>query len=72
MERKIVRTAIPQLVGNSHRYITDKGEISLLYPCRATMNTYEIYCIDCTLFEDIERYDTLEEAEERINQLIES
>ena len=42
----------------------------MLTPCRATMNLYEIFCIEGDLFEDIERYDTLEEVEERINELL--
>ena len=58
------------LVGPSHRYKTAKGEISCVHPCRFTMNQYEIYCLEGDLFEDIERYGTLDEAEERINALL--
>lgn len=58
------------LLGNSHRYKTDKGEISCVHPCMATMDRYEIYCIEGELFGDIERYDTLEEAETRISELL--
>lgn len=60
----------PNLVGDSHRYKTDKGEISLLHPCMSTFEQYEIYCIEGALFADIERYETLEEAETRINELL--
>ena len=60
----------PNLLGNSHRYKTNKGEISCVHPCMVTMEMYEIYCIEGDLFEDIERFDTLEEAEERINELL--
>lgn len=63
---------IPNLVGDSHRYKNDRGEISLLHPCYASMELYEIFCINGYLFEDIERYDTLEEAEERIHSLLNS
>jgi hypothetical protein len=75
MERYIKNTeckpeGFPNLLGNSHRYKTDKGEISCVHPCDATMNQYEIYCISGDLFDDIERYDSLEEAEERIIQLL--
>jgi len=55
-------------LGNSHRYKSHKGEVSLLHPCFATMNMYEIYCPE--LFEDVERYDTLEDVEARIGELL--
>jgi len=71
MEKSILNTGIDGLLSDSNRYKTDKGEISLLTPCRATFNTFEIYCIEGGLFEDIERYNTLQEAEERINFLLE-
>lgn len=77
MEKYIEQSAFPEelggsaQLGNSHRYKTEKGEISLLHPCRVTFGSYEIYCIDGDLFEDIERYDTLKEAEARIYQLLE-
>ena len=35
-----------------------------------TFNSYEIYCISGQLFDDIERYHTLEQAENRINELL--
>ena len=55
---------------DSHRYKNDKGEISLIYPSWVSMDLYEIYCIEGDLFEDIERFDTLEEAEARISELL--
>lgn len=75
MEKNIIKSAIstdsiPNLLSDSHRYKTDNGEISLLYPCYATMNLYEIYCCEGNLFDDIERFDTLEEAEQRIGELL--
>jgi len=68
--RRIVQRniSISELIGESHRYKSTKGEISLLHPCYATMNMYEIYCPE--LFEDVERYDTFEEVEERIRELL--
>lgn len=72
VENRLSTKSIPNLVGDSHRYKNDKGEISLLHPCYASMELYEIFCIEGDLFEDIERYDTLEEAEERINSLLSS
>lgn len=59
-----------KLLSNSIRYKNVVGEISLLHPCFATMNKYEIYCIKGDLFKDIERFDTLEEAEARIKHLL--
>lgn len=54
----------------SHRYKTDKGEVSLLYPCLATNYYYEIYSVEGNLFVDVERYNTFQEAEKRINELL--
>lgn len=54
----------------SHRYKTDKGEISLIYPTDFTFGDYEIYCVEGDLFSDIERYSSLEEAEERTTKLL--
>lgn len=76
MEKFIKNTAIksdiiPNLLGNSHRYKTLKGEISLVHPCASTMDSYEIYCIQGELFDDIEIFDSLEEAEGRIYELLE-
>jgi hypothetical protein len=42
----------------------------MLTPCMATFDSYKIYCIQGGLFDDIERYDTLEKAEERISELL--
>ncbi len=58
------------ILTDSFRYSTEKGEISLLKPCKGTMQTFEIYCIKGCLFDDVERYNTLEEAETRINELL--
>lgn len=58
------------LVGASRRYKTNIGEISCVHPYRATMDSFEIFCIEGSLFEDIERYDTLEETEEKITELL--
>ena len=70
MEKKTIESGVPDLVGDSHRYKTDLGEISLLYPSPATSNLYEIHCIIGELFEDVEGFYTLEEAEQRINELL--
>jgi hypothetical protein len=60
----------PGLLSDSNRYSSEKGLISLLEPCRATMGCYEIYCLGGNLFDDIERYDTLDEVENRIKKLL--
>lgn len=60
----------PGLISDSNRYSSESGVISLLEPCGATMGCYEIYCLEGSLFEDIERYDTLDEAENRIKKLL--
>lgn len=53
------------------RYRSHKGLISLAPPAFFTMAKYEIYCLEGNLFEDIERYGTLQEAEARIVKLLE-
>ncbi len=68
VSQKIVETG-PGF-GASHRYSNNKGEISLVYPAWYTFNKFEIYPIKGELFEDIERYDSLEEAETRIKELL--
>ena len=70
MKKYVVNSNMPFLMGDSYRYETVRGIISLIHPCTATMHTYEIYCISGNLFTDNERYETLEEAEERINKLL--
>jgi hypothetical protein len=70
MEKSVVSSGISFIVGDSHRYKTKKGIISCVHPCFGTFDTYEIYCIEGDLFDDIERYETLEEAEGRIKNLL--
>lgn len=74
MEKSIVNrgSGVPtSLLGDSHRYKTDKGEISMIHPCGATMDCFEIFCIEGDFMDDIERFETLKEAEDRINELLE-
>lgn len=49
---------------------SNKGMISLINPERFTMNMYEIYSLKGNLFEDIERFDTEEEALRRCRELL--
>ena len=68
--QSVQSTGIAGLLSDSHRYASERGEISMIYPCVASMHRYEIYCLRGDLFGDIERYDTLGEAEERIRSLL--
>lgn len=61
---------LDNIMSESHRYKSKKGEISLLHPSRATFNSYEIYCVSENLFDDIERYNSLKAAEKRIDELL--
>ena len=67
MEKSVdVSGSIAGMLGPSNRYLNEKGCISLIHPCRTTMNLFEIYCIEGDLFDDIERFDSLDEAESAI------
>lgn len=70
-ERKIT---IPQCFGKyQHIFSSEKGKISLilLMNCLWDVKEYwEIYCLNGNLFEDVERFDTKEEAVKRINELL--
>ena len=70
MKLEIIKSGVKGILSDSNRYKTEKGEISLLQPCKATFESYEIYCIDGDLFDDIERYPSLEDAEKRIKELL--
>lgn len=61
---------VPWLISDSERYKTEKWEISLVRPCRATNYTFEIYCIEWNLFEGVENYFSIESAEEKIYSLL--
>jgi len=58
------------LVSDSNRFKSNKGEISMITPCMGSMNMYEIYSLECNLFDDIERYSTEEEVYARIYELL--
>tara|TARA_B110000977_G_C10960429_1_gene448322 strand:- start:878 stop:1063 length:186 start_codon:yes stop_codon:yes gene_type:complete len=51
-------------------HTSEKGSISMIYPCEFTMDEYEIMSIDGDLFDDVERYPTHEQVMERINNLL--
>ena len=66
IEKYIVPSVLPEMVSDSHRYKLGDYEISLLYPCEATRELFEIMYGE----DSIERFNTLAEAEERIYALL--
>jgi len=42
----------------------------MIPPSYVSDYSYEIYCLEGDLFDDIERFKTLEAAEERVNNLL--
>lgn len=72
--KKYVKHRVTELpadfLGESTRYENERGIISLLPPCYATLNYFEIYSLKGNLFVDVERFDTLSDAEERIKELL--
>ena len=51
-------------------YSSDLGAISMIPPSYVSDYSYEIYCLEGGLFDDIERFKTRHEAKERINNLL--
>ena len=51
-------------------YTTDLGSISMIPPSYVSDYSYEIYCLEGDLFDDIERFKTRHEAKERIDSLL--
>lgn len=51
-------------------YTNDLGSISMIPPSYVSDYSYEIYCLEGDLFDDIERFKTRHEAKERINNLL--
>ena len=52
-----------------HAYSSDKGKISMVLLKNYFLDGrdfWEIYCLEGDLFEGVERFDTIEEAEQRI------
>ncbi len=45
IKKQTIASGIEGVLTDSERYISELGEISMLRPCRATMETYEIYSI---------------------------
>lgn len=51
-------------------YSSDKGEISLVYPCYLKNAQYELYDLKGNLFAKTETYTSVEQAEQRIEKLL--
>jgi len=52
-----------------HTYSSDKGRISMVLLKNYFLNGrnfWEIYCLEGNLFEDVERFNTIEEAEQQV------
>lgn len=66
---------LPSVIGKyQYIYSSDKGKISLIeLPnyFQDKKNLWEIYCLEGMLFEDIERFDSKEDAEVRIKDVLE-
>lgn len=77
IELKKMREIYPdftQFIGK-YRYVysNEKGCISLIELANYLMDGrvfWEIFCVEGTLFEDVERFDTKEHAEKRIGELL--
>jgi hypothetical protein len=65
---------LPSIIGKyQYIYESEKGSISLIeLPnyFRDGITLWEIYSLEGDLFEDIERFNSKEEAERRINELL--
>ena len=62
--------AVVPMVSDSTRFLSSKGEISMLTPCFATGDSFEIYCIEGDLFDDIERFESESEAMSAIKKYL--
>lgn len=66
---------LKQLFGKYHFIFESKrGKISLVQmkPFLTDMGYWEIFCLEGNLFEDTERFDTKQEAEKRIEEILEA
>lgn len=57
-------------VPSNMRFSSEKGCISLLPPCYVSGNTYELYCVEGSFFDDIERYEIEDEMIKRVEELL--
>ena len=58
------------IIPSNKVYSSDLGAISMIPPSYISDYSYEIYCLEGDLFDDIERFKTRHEAKERINNLL--
>ena len=68
---KIITSILYEPLGIvTKRYISDKGTISMAFPCPSTQGMFEICCINGGLFDDVELFLSKEDAERRIKNLL--
>ena len=73
IEKSIVKSGFDNgLLSDSHRYKYGEYIISMVAPCTFNNQSYEIFSIEGDLFDDCERYNTLDEGEDRIKELFEA
>ena len=65
-----IRYEIVTGIINFYKFSSKKGVISCLLPCVHTFNLFEIYCLEGRLFDDIERYNNIEEVNKRVEELL--
>ena len=58
------------MIPSNKVYSSDLGSISMIPPSYVSDYSYEIYCLEGDLFDDIERFKTRHEAKERIDSLL--
>ena len=61
----------PDIMGETHRYETERGIISLFPPCPINHFIWEIYSVKGNFFDNVENYSSKKYAEERIYNLLE-
>lgn len=65
----------PLMFGKYHHiFSSEKGKVSLIYLLNYLLdgrNTWEIYCLEGDLFEDVERFDSKKDAMRRIREVLE-
>ncbi|WP_157491251.1 hypothetical protein [Flammeovirga sp. SJP92] len=70
MENKIQKSLHNGPFSDTVSYKSDKGEISLIYPCYVNHGKCEIYDLKGNLFKKSEMYSSVEQAEKRIADLL--
>lgn len=69
MKMLIIPKGISKYGYQKWHYMTYDGKISLISPSIVSMYFWEIQCLEGNLLEDIERFDTKKDAENRIKEI---